>query len=84
MNEGNAVSLIHMTEKKKTKTTRAPYRHARYRLRHLLTGENKNKRGSSSSDLQKNPETSADLNDNKNSGLTLLSGFSSSSYFLFF
>lgn len=40
------------------------------------------KRGSSGSDLQTNPETSAGIDDNKNSGLTLLCGFFSS--FLFF
>lgn len=43
VNEGNAVLLIQMTEKKPKQktTTQAPHRHARYRQRHLLTGENK-------------------------------------------
>lgn len=34
-------SIADPNDRKKKKTTQAPHRHARYRQRHLLTGENK-------------------------------------------
>lgn len=80
VNEGNAVLLIQMTEKRK----KTPHKHltgmpgtdsATCWQGKIKNKKQNQKRGSSGSDLQTNPETSAGIDDNKNSGLTLLSGF---------